>query len=141
VTSGQRAYRELPHTADTAIEVDGESIAGLFANAAFAMFDLMVDLDALSPVLERVVAVSADSVDEVLVALLSELIALSEIEGFVPCRFKASHASETGVELTMGVAPAAHAALRGPPVKAVTYHELLVEELSSGWRAHLVFDV
>ncbi|MBP1632769.1 MAG: Archease protein family, partial [Acidobacteria bacterium] len=37
--------------------------------------------------------------------------------------------------------PSSGLELRGPPVKAVTYHDLAVEQESGGWRVRVIFDV
>jgi SHS2 domain-containing protein len=141
MTFGQRAYRSLSHTADARIEVRAGSLAALYANAAFGLFDVMVDLDTLEPRDEFTVRVEAASAPDVLVDLLSELIAVAEVRRVIPCRFEVTKAATTVVEITVGADAAEGVNLRGPPVKAVTYHDLVVSETAAGWAAQVVFDV
>ena len=55
---------------------------------------------------------------------------------------KKSTDDATHVALAVGVVPVETAVLIGPPIKAVTYHDLSVERRSDGtWMAHVVFDV
>ena len=134
-------YRVLPHTADIGIVAAGATVEEVFENAAFGMFDLVFDLSGL-PATEAVrVEAAGDTPGELLVAWLSALLAEAEIRGLALCRF--------GVEMLPGgrlrgsASGSASAAreLRGPPVKAVTYHDLAVEEVPGGWEARVIFDV
>lgn len=134
-------YRVLSHTADTGIEAEAATLGELYAVCAYAMFDLMVDLEGLEPVGEVVVRGAARDPAETLVDLLSQLLALAEIERVVFCAFERRHASATDVELLAGAVPAGAVELRGPPIKAVTYHDLQVVGTEGGWRARVLFDV
>ena len=134
-------YEVLSHTADTGIVAYGESLAEAFANAAFGMFDLVFDLSEVPAVEECRVEVQAETPGELLVAWLSALLAEAEIRGLALSRFVVEEM--TGGHL-VGIArgsPTAGRELRGPPVKAVTYHDLVVEEVPGGWRARVIFDV
>ena len=84
---------------------------------------------------------AASQTDELLVDLLSELLYVTESEDVVACTFVAQGATSTSVELTVGVVPSSQAALHGPPIKAVTYHDLEVERMDEEWRAKVIFDV
>ena len=135
-------YRVLPHTADIGIVAGGATPEEVFENAAFGMFDLMFDLAAApAPKVECAVAAAGDGLAETLVAWLSALLAEAEIRDVAFTTFRASL---TGTGRVTGVVggPAAEALeLRGPPVKAVTYHELIVVETPEGWEARVIFDV
>ncbi len=134
-------YRVLSHTADTGIEADAASLGELYAVCAHAMFDLMVDLAGLEPTREVVVHAAAGDAAETLVDLLSQLLALAEIDGVVFCAFDVRRGTATEVELAAGSVPATGAELRGPPIKAVTYHDLEVAPTAEGWHARVLFDV
>lgn len=136
-----RRYEVLSHTADTAIIAYGATLPELFENAAYGMFDLMVDLTAVNPAETRPVSGAGESREELLVAWLSELLAIAEIDGLLFSSFTVDHLEEDGVRGSAGGAPAETFELRGPPVKAVTYHDLAVVEVPDGWWARLVFDV
>jgi SHS2 domain-containing protein len=134
-------YEVLSHTADTGIVAYGGSPAEAFTNAAFGMFDLMFDLSGVLATEECRVEVQAETPGELLVAWLSALLAEAEIRGLALSRFVVEEM--TGGHL-VGIArgsPTAELELRGPPVKAVTYHDLAFEEVRGGWRARVIFDV
>ena len=42
-----KRYEQFPHTADIGVRVFGHDLKELFENAAFAMFDLLADLEGL----------------------------------------------------------------------------------------------
>ncbi len=134
-------YRILPHTADVGIAASGTTLAEAFENAAFGMFDLMFDLSAVEAAEECRVEASAETDGELLVAWLSALLAEAEIRGLAFGRFRVEMLA--GGRLS-GLAAGARSdarELRGPPVKAVTYHDLAVEESPEGWEVRVIFDV
>jgi len=134
-------YSVLSHTADTGIEAAGADLAELIGCLAFGMFDLMYDLDALSPGEETALDVPAGAPAELLVDVLSELLYRSETLD-VAYRDIGVAVSDTAATVTARACPTAGAALTGPPIKAITYHELLVEQLPDGtWRGRVIFDV
>ena len=136
------SFEVLSHTADTGIAVEAATLPELLAWAARGMFSLMYDLEATSPEATVEVAVASAGLDELLVDLLAELLYRSEADDVIPCRFDVVTASPTEVRMSVGVAPMEPAALHGPPIKAVTYHDLAVEQSADGrWSARVVFDV
>jgi SHS2 domain-containing protein len=134
-------YEVLSHTADTGIVAYGESPEEAFANAAFAMFDLVFDLSRVPAAEECRVEVEGETPGELLVAWLSVLLAEAEIRGLAFSSFRVEMLSAERLGGTAAGAPSAGLELRGPPVKAVTYHDLAVEQVPGGWRARVIFDV
>ena len=136
-----RRYRVVAHTADTGIVARGATPAEAFENAAYGMFDLMFDLRRVGDGEECAVEAQGETAAELLVAWLSALLAEAEIRGLVFSRFAVDELGEGVVRGTARGAPAAGLELRGPPVKAVTFHDLAVERVPRGWRARVIFDV
>jgi len=134
-------YRILPHTADVGIVATGDTLEAVFENAAFGLFDLVFDLAQVEPAQECAVEAEGETLGELLVAWLSALLAEAEIRDLALGSF---HVEMLGGGRLRGRAAGAAAAgreLRGPPVKAVTYHGLMVEEGPGGWEARVLFDV
>ena len=134
-------YRTLPHTADIGIVAAGATLAEAFENAAFAMFDITFDLSPASAGERCRVEVEADTPGELLVAWLSALLAEAEIRGLAFCAFEVEAMAGGRLWGTAAGSSAAGLALVGPPVKAVTYHCLAVEEVPGGWQVQVIFDV
>jgi SHS2 domain-containing protein len=135
-------YRILSHTADVGIIAGGATPAEAFESAAFGMFDLMFDLSrAPAPAHEWTGVVAADTPGELLVAWLSALLAEAEIRGLAFSAFRARAAGEGRLEGWAAGTAADAMELRGPPVKAVSYHDLSVAEVPGGWEVRVIFDV
>lgn len=136
-----RRYRVIAHTADTGIVAFGSTLAEAFENAAYGMFDLMFDLRRVEAGGECAVEAQAETLDELLVAWLSALLAEAEIREVAFSRFSVAEVREGVARGVASGAPTAGLELRGPPVKAVTFHDLAVEQRPEGWEARVIFDV
>ncbi len=134
-------YETLDHTADTGIIAYGANLGEVFENAAFGMFDLAFDLSAVPAAEERQIEVEAQDLGELLVAWLSELLAIGEIDDLVFSSFQVAEIGEGRVAGVAAGSPSRGIELVGPPVKAVTFHDLEVAEAAEGWRARVIFDV
>lgn len=135
-------YRVLSHTADTAIEAEGTTLSELVENLAFGLFDLMFDLDEV-PSRETIrIEVSSPNAEELVVDTLAELLLEAETQDLVFASFS-TRVDEDGerARITAAGSSVATAELRGPPIKAVTYHDLTVERRDGGWYGRVVFDV
>jgi len=82
VTMGKR-YEELGHTADIRFRIYGADERELFSNAAFALFDKMVDLSAVRASEAIEVEVSGADAEETLVNFLSEILYRFDAEKFI----------------------------------------------------------
>jgi SHS2 domain-containing protein len=133
-------YDIVAHTADTGIETRGNTLAEAIGNAAFAMFDLMYDLSSVPATMPVAFDSTADSPPDLLVDVLSELLLRSETGDIVFSEFRVR---EAGMHATVEAAgaPAIGRELRGPPIKAVTYHRLRCEPAGDDWKIRVIFDV
>ena len=136
------SFTELSHTADTGIEVSADSLGELLEWAARGMFSLMYPLDELTSTRSVLVEVDSPDTAELLVDLLSDILYLAEAHDVIPCVFQTREATATAARVMVHVAPLEPDWLHGPPIKAVTYHDLAVtNDTEDGWRARIVFDV
>lgn len=133
-------YRILSHTADTAIEAWGDDLAELIANTAAGMFALMYDPASIAATRQTEITVSAEREPDLVVDALAELLYLSEADDLALSRFQVSINDNT-VQIRAQGGPLQQVKLHGPPIKAVTYHDLTVEHTADGWHARVVFDV
>jgi SHS2 domain-containing protein len=133
------AYLVVDHTADWALRVFGRDMAGLLTNAALGMSSLLVaDLADVPLVEERRLELEAWDAETLLVDWLSELAYLAESEGLVFREFELSQVS--GTRMT-AVIRGGRAAELLKHIKAVTYHNLVIEQSDQGLEATIVFDV
>ena len=131
-------YRILEHTADIGIEATAPDIPSLFSEAVRATAAVILDADPGEPADPVSVAVDADDLGALLAALLGEALWTFESTGRLPVRAELE-VSDTSAAGTLGVVD--DVTVGGPAIKAVTYHQLLVERASDGWRAQVFFDV
>ena len=104
------------------------------------MFSLVARVDGPSHLAARAEVESA-SIEDLVVDVLSELLYVSEVEDAVFCEFDVSVSDENTATVVARGVPLAQAEVTGPPIKAVTYHDLVVEETPDGWRGRVYFDV
>jgi SHS2 domain-containing protein len=134
-------YRELEHTGDLGIEVIAPTRAELFRRAALALAALLVEPSNVETAAPRTVEIAADDDIDLMHDVLTELLQLFAVDGFI---WRDAAVEERGRTL--------HVILRGESfdpnrhlsrgeIKAVTYHQLTVENVSNEWRARVIFDV
>ena len=135
-------YQYIDHTADLGIKVFGDTLAELFENAAFGLFDNITNLEKVSPNSEFSVEVQATDREALLVNWLSELnylfLTRKELfESFHITEMNNEHLTATveGEKLDIG----RHEIYT--EVKAVTYHKLYVKKSDQGWEAQVIFDL
>jgi len=136
--SNQPDYYEIEHTADWAIRVRGATLPELFVNAATGMYGLMADLAAVTPGLERAIAVKGVDAEALLVNWLNELVYHTEIDGEVFCEFHVASLEPTHLRAT---ARGSRGIQLKKQIKAVTFHNLQIISTDTGYEVTLVFDV
>jgi SHS2 domain-containing protein len=136
-----RRFEILDHTADIGIIAFGSTLPELFEHAAYGMCSLMFDLTGMPSSTSRPIAAIGDTIDDLLVGWLSEILAVAEIADLAFSAFVVDRLEIGGVQGSAGGVAASKLPLIGPPVKAVTYHELAVVETPDHWWARIIFDV
>ncbi len=135
-------YEIFEHTADLGIRVRGESADQLFADAAKALFSVMVsNLRDVRPTEEIVLDVVGDDFEELLHDWLAELLFTFHVRRLVLCEFQVRvvPGGLTAVAKGEAIDPARHEI--DVEVKAVTWHGLKLEHESSGWVAEVIVDI
>ncbi len=135
------AHTTLSHTADTGIEATAPTLHALIEELATGMFELMATVDPCPASTEVETAVTASTIDDLVVDALSDLIYLAETEDLHLCRFEVTGNGKTTVRIRASGTPISGIDASGPPIKAVTYHRLEVSERDQGWYARVYFDV
>ena len=135
-------YHHIDHTADLGIKVFGDTLAELFENAAFGLFDNIANLENVNPDSEFSVEVQATDREALLVNWLSELnyLFLTRKELF-KC-FQVNKINDDYLTATVhGEQLDIDRHEIYTEVKAVTYHKLYVKETVQGWEAQVIFDL
>ena len=134
-------YRLIDHTADFGIHVFGSDLKDLFSNAAFAMFDLITDIKSLKGEDESGLNVKGNDRPDLIVNWLRELLYFWN--GKEKLIESVDITSITGNELAAKIRfdsfdPARHSIKN--EIKAVTYHQIQVNQITSGWESKIIFD-
>lgn len=130
-------FEEISHTADWSLRAWGDDLSELFIEAARGMNMLAgVQLSDV-PRQRRTVEIKADDHESLLVSFLSELVYLAEQENLGFDRF------DLAIQNNI-----LHASMHGAPlgninktIKAVTYHNLHIQQTTRGLEVVIVFDV
>ncbi len=136
-------FRVLEHTADIGFEAFGARREDVFRNAGRALMSLIIDLDSVSPQERVPVTARAPEPQSLLVNWLSEILYLQDTEGWLFTDFEIDGFQEQSV---CG-AGRGERFERGRHrlkllVKAITYHQLALEETRDGlWRAQVYVDI
>lgn len=134
-------YREIEHAGDIGIEITAPTRSELFRNAAIALADLLVELSTVERVEARILEVTANDDIELMHDLLTELLQLFAADDFI---WRDAAVEERGRGLHVVIKGESfdprHIVSRGE-IKAVTYHQMTVEQTAQEWRARIIFDV
>lgn len=131
----EKKFELLEHMADAYIAAYGKDLAEAFENAAFAMFDVMTEVEKVNPKVKDAVEVVAEDELALLYSWLEALLVKFDIEQMFYSKFKVLDLNKTseGFRLKAEIwgeryNPEKHTQKVG--VKAVTYHrmEILKEQ-------------
>ena len=120
-------YELLEHAADVMVRCTGRDLEECFENAAYAMFDQVVDASKIDGAVERTVRVSADDDEDRLYSFLSELIFIMDTESLVFGSFKVSFEGNDVICTANGEPLDVKKHHAKAEIKAVTYHMLSVD--------------
>jgi SHS2 domain-containing protein len=132
------SYEILPHTADIGVAASAPTIKELYSEAVHGLAAILLDDEPPAGEEGSTVRVEADDLALLLAGVLEEALYAYESRGEL--------AVGAQLDVSGGVAHgrfvSVHGVLAaGPAIKAVTYHQLAVEETPQGWRATVYFDV
>ncbi len=137
-----KRYEQLPHTADIAVRVYGRDLKDLFTNAAFAMFDIIADLEGFKESVSIGVELEAASSEELLIVWLDELLYNFYTKGIIFSGFNIAFLD--GKKLSAKACGRHVRENRNrlkTEIKAATYHDLNIRESDEGCSVDIVFDV
>ena len=133
-------FEILEHTADVGVLAVGPSLETCFANATHGLVEIM-GIGAPGGGEDVAIDVSAEDLGALLVEWLDEVIYLHETRDAGVAAVRVDRVTERRATGSVRLTRRAVGAADGTQVKAVTFHQLLVEETAAGWRAQVYFDV
>lgn len=132
----------LDHTGDSGLQVWGNSLEEIFANSAKGMFLIITESKNIKPEIDYSFTLQADSHSELLVYWLSHLNYIFSTEGMLISRINEISIENCKLEASVSgdsFSADKHEILH--EIKAVTYHQLILEQQNNGWFAQVIFDL
>ncbi len=139
-------FRFLEHTADIKVRAYGKTINEAFQEAARALFEAMTDTSKINPRIKRKIEVEAEDLKALLYQWLEEFIYLFDSEGLIFSEFKVeSIQQKEGILKLKGEASGEefdskkHA--QRSAIKAITYHEMKIDQSPKKTTLEFVLDI
>jgi SHS2 domain-containing protein len=135
-------FKIFEHPSDLGIEARGRTMAEAFQNASLGLMSVIAGTSKIESSEVRTISVKALDRENLLVRWLTEILFVYDAEKFLTADVTIETATDTAL----------HATLRGQyydaskhelsiDVKAVTYHQLSVEQCEGDWIARVVVDI
>ena len=127
-----------------AVAVAGATLPRLFERSGAALFDLVTDRALVRPRRRVAVAARGQTLEDLLVRFLSELLYLQEVRQW---RFRSCRVIRVDRDRLIARAQAVGERFdperhpRRREVKAITYHDLALRRRAGAWRVRFVVDV
>jgi SHS2 domain-containing protein len=135
-------YETFEHTADLGLRVRADNLDALLADAARGLFSMIVDLGQVQPRTEIAFEIAAEPLEMLLFDWLNELLFTFETRRLLLSQFEV-HAADgrlRGTARGEPIDPGRHQL--DHEVKAITYHDLKLEQQPDGqWLAEVIVDI
>ena len=141
-----KPFELVDHTADVGIKAHGSTLTELFENAARGMFAVIAGekYKAQGSKIEKKIEINEnkDNLEEILVSWLSELLDIFNREKIYLDNFRILSLNNNGIKAeTSGVNIDLYQSDLYTEIKAVTFHNLKIEEDIEGFSCTIIFYV
>lgn len=137
-------FKYLPHTADAKFEAYGKTLEEAFENAAYALFNMIIETKKVEAKIKKNVAIRSENLESLLYDWLEKFLFLLDTENFLLSEAKVKSIKKKNEEYRL------EAELEGDifpkkyeiegEVKAITYNEMQVKKQTKGWKITAVVD-
>jgi len=137
-----KRYETFDHTADMGIRIFGRTVEEVYVNAAYALFDQLIDLRKVGDGAIHEISVEGADREDLLIRWLGELLFLCQGRGYLFKEFSILHLDSNSLRaIARGEIfdPSRHRFKT--EIKAVTYHQAEVRKKDEGWEGKVIFDV
>jgi SHS2 domain-containing protein len=135
-------FEILEHPSDLGIEAHGATMAEIFQNAAYGLMSVIAGASFIEPVEERSISLTGLDRENLFVRWLTEILFLYDAEKFLTAKVTITIINDTSLVATIlgQMYDAAKHELK-LDVKAITYHQLMMEEIEETWTARVFVDI
>jgi SHS2 domain-containing protein len=135
-------FRILEHPADVGIEATGGTLHEAFEQAAVGLTSIILDPSTVGKGELKKIRITGSDREQLLVRFLSEVLYLYDGLGFVAAEVSVTSLSDTDLEATVkGEQFQSGRHTTRLDVKAITYHQISVNESSKGARVRVYLDI
>jgi SHS2 domain-containing protein len=132
-------FEIVEHTADVGIRASGATLEETFEQATLGLAEIM-GLRTAQRGADEAISVEADDLGALLVDWLSEVLYLHEVRDALLACVQVDEVVRGRATGHVELSPRRSEAV-GTQVKAITYHQLMVEQTRTGWGAQVYVDV
>ena len=135
-----KRFEFIEHTADIGLVAYGKTLAGAFANAAYGLFSIIAELDAVRETESRQVEIIEEDWEGLLFEWLNSLIYFFDVEMLLFKRFDIIEIDDSHLQAICHgekYDPSRHHLKSG--VKSATYHMLKVDREKN--QVQVIFDI
>ena len=140
-----KSYVYLPHTADVKFRAYGATLEDAFENAAFALYNVMVDTTKVKKKMSRNIKASGSDLPALLQSFLEQFIILLDTDNFFLSKIKKISIRSSKNHYTLSAVVSGDEAKNyetiGPQVKACTYNGMFVRQEGKKWAVQVVVDI
>ncbi len=138
----EKKYRTVNRPSELLVKVSGKTQAELFANSAFALFDLMTDVEKIK--LEENLPLEVEGVDrdDLMVNWMRELLYLFQGSGYLLREFQVHEVKEDYVRGEVGgekYDPDRHEIQRD--IRSIAFQQSRIEKTGDQWIAQVIFEL
>jgi SHS2 domain-containing protein len=133
-------HRSVPHTADLRIEAWSATRDGCIKEAVLGTIESFLDTSLAYPQRTRRCRLREERDDDLLVAVLEEVIYLLDTEGEAPVDIEL-HDVDGGVDVHFAMVDASTLPQLGALPKAVSLNDIRLSQGRAGWRCAVTLDV
>lgn len=140
------SFEVIDISGDVGIRAYGDCVEEALVSAGVGLYSLITDVSKIGGHLTRDVAIEAESLEELVVRYLNELVYLFDTHGLTGRKIDVLRYEEGagGIRAAFRISgeefnPSRHE--RGLLVKAATYHNVTCEQVGGRWRLEVMFDI
>ncbi len=138
----EKKYRTVNRPSELLVKVSGKTQAELFANSAFALFDLMTDVEKIELKENLPLEVEGVDRDDLMVNWMRELLYLFQGSGYLLREFQVHEVKEDYVRGEVGgekYDPDRHEIQRD--IRSIAFQQSRIEKTGDQWIAQVIFEL
>ncbi|WP_328868810.1 archease [Streptomyces sp. NBC_00287] len=138
---GESGHRSMPHTADTRVQAWGPTRDECLAEAARGMVGCFAEVSDVGPTAVERVRLAPSGDEDLLIALLDEVVYRVEVAGRVPVDVEVETAADGALEVRLAVTDLTDVDIIGAVPKGVSWQGLHIGPDPHGWSCTVIVDV